>query len=99
MFSTIKNHQLKDSRKFTPTDPKKTIRRMKTKSFATWPSILPESALVKYNPAKSPKRSPGIVKMMPQVPPPDEETVHFLNALASTPPFCTFRKARRHDML
>ncbi|HVU57035.1 MAG TPA: hypothetical protein VHD83_18365 [Puia sp.] len=73
---------------------------MKTKSLATWPAAtLPESSIAIYNPGKSQKRSSGVVKLMPPVTPPDEKMVRDLNALASTPPFCTFKKARRHDML
>jgi hypothetical protein len=72
---------------------------MKKKSHATWPALLPESSLAIYNPEKSQKRSSGVVKLMPSIPPPDEKTIHHLNRLASTPPFCTFRKARRHDTL
>jgi hypothetical protein len=72
---------------------------MKKKSIATWPAHLSESSIAIYNPAKSQKRTSGVVKLMPSVPPPDEKTIRDLNALASMPPFCTFRKARRHDTL
>jgi hypothetical protein len=72
---------------------------MKKKSVAAWPAHLPESSIAVYNPVKSQKRTSGVVKLMQPVPPPDEKTVRDLNALASTPPFCTFRKARRHDTL
>jgi len=72
---------------------------MKTKSLASLPSILAESYFAIYTPGKSAKRSSGAVKLMPPTTPPDETTIRKLNDLASTPPFCTFRKARRHDML
>jgi len=72
---------------------------MKKKSLATWPALLPESSIAIYNPGKSQKRSSAMVKLMQSTPPPDEKTIRDLNKLASTPPFCTFRKARRHDML
>jgi len=72
---------------------------MKTNSLATWPSISPEKTLLSYNPGKSPKQKQGVIKLMPPVPPPDEKTIHELNELASSRPFCTFRKVRRHDML
>jgi hypothetical protein len=72
---------------------------MKKNSVASWPTILPESSLVKYNPERSQKRSSGVVKMMPSIPPPDDKTIRDLNSLAAAPPFCFFRKARRHDTL
>lgn len=74
---------------------------MKTKSFATStrPAILIENSLVVYNPGKSQKRAQGVIKLMPPVPPPDERTIRELNALASQPPFCAFRKVRRHETL
>ncbi|MBN8853415.1 MAG: hypothetical protein J0H07_16275 [Sphingobacteriales bacterium] len=72
---------------------------MKEKSLATWPALLPESSIPIYNPGKSQQRSSGVVKLLQSVPPPNEKTIRDLNALASTPPFCTFRKARRYDML
>ena len=76
-----------------------TFRRMTTKPSANWPALLPERSLIVYNPGKAQKQKPGVVKLMPPVPPPDEHTVRELNALASRHPFCAFRKVRRHDML
>ncbi|MDO6434580.1 hypothetical protein Q4E93_28475 [Flavitalea sp. BT771] len=72
---------------------------MKSKSLANWPALLPENALTAYNPSKSQRQKPGVVKLMPMVPPPDEKTIRELNELAARRPFCTFRKVRRHDML
>jgi hypothetical protein len=72
---------------------------MKAKSLASWPALLPEKALTAYNPSKSQRQKPGVVKLMPPVPPPDEKTIRELNELASQHPFCAFRKVRRHDTL
>jgi len=72
---------------------------MKTESLTTWTTLLPERALTAYNSSKDQKQKTGVVKLMPPVPPPDEKTIHELNRLASTHPFCAFRKVRRHDML
>jgi len=72
---------------------------MKTKSLAQWPALLPEKSLTAY-PVKAQQRpKQGVVKLMPPVPPPDEKTIKELNDLASTRPFCAFRKCRRFDTL
>jgi|GEM_PF-961772 len=72
---------------------------MKTKSLSKLPALQSERSLVAYNSDKTQRHRQGVVKLMPPTPPPDEKTIRELNRLASTRPFCAFRKGRRHDML
>jgi len=72
---------------------------MKTKLLADWPALLPEKSLTAYPTKGQQRQTQGVIKLMPPVPPPDEKTIRELNELASTRPFCTFRKVRRHDTL
>jgi hypothetical protein len=72
---------------------------MKPDSAASWPALLPEKSLAAYNPTKAQRQKQAVVKLMPPVPPPDEKTIRELNALASTRPFCAYRKIRLHDTL
>jgi len=73
--------------------------KMKTKSLAEWPALLPEKLLTAYPAKVQQRQKQGVVKLMPPVPPPDEKTVRELNDLASTRPFSAFRKVRPHDTL
>ncbi|MBN9385023.1 MAG: hypothetical protein J0H74_29985 [Chitinophagaceae bacterium] len=73
---------------------------MKQESLSILPALQPAHSLIAYNSSKTQRQKPeGIVKLMPPAPPPDEKTISELNRLASTHPFCAFRKARRYDML
>lgn len=69
---------------------------MKTKSLTSLSALQPEHSLTAH---KTQRPKQGVVKLMPPTPPPDEKTIRELNRLASSRPFCAFRKVRRHDML
>jgi hypothetical protein len=69
-----------------------------TNSLISWPTLLPESNLAAHT-VKSRRNKPALVKPMPPVPAPDEETINKLNALAGRHPFCTLHKVKKHDTL
>ena len=77
----------------------KPLNEMKKESSHVLPAHQPEHSLIAYSSKTQHQKPGGIVKLMPPVPPPDEKTIRELNRLASTQPFCAFRKGRRHDTL
>jgi hypothetical protein len=72
---------------------------MKTNSMVTRPMILQKPAFIAFNTNKIHRQKPGVVKLLPSPPPPDEKTLIELNALAAKHPFCTLHKAKKHDPL
>ncbi|HWK07151.1 MAG TPA: hypothetical protein VNS58_26145 [Puia sp.] len=71
---------------------------MKTNILATRPMILQEYTLTAFN-GKSRRKKPGVVKLLPPPPQPDEKTLMELNALAAKHPFCVSHKVKNHDPL
>lgn len=70
---------------------------MKTNSLIALPPVSAESNLTAYS--KQRKTRVSVVKHMPPPTPPDEDTIHHLNRLASTQPFCSPYKCRKHELL
>jgi len=48
---------------------------------------------------KSRRQKSGVVKLITSPAPPDENTIRKLNALASSRPFSTQHKVKKHDTL
>jgi hypothetical protein len=71
---------------------------MTTNSLSNYPSLAAEHSMTAINTRPRRQRA-GVVKLITSPAPPDENTVHKLNALAGSRPFCTRHKVKKHDTL
>jgi len=74
---------------------------MTTNSLSNWPSIASErnERTMMVLSTRSRRQKAGVVKLITSPPPPNENTVRQLNALASRRPFGTPHKVKKHDPL
>lgn len=71
---------------------------MKTDILATMPQQ--EYTLTAFSNSNISRRQrPGVLKLLPPLPQPDEKTLMELNALAARYPFCILHKVKKHDPL
>jgi hypothetical protein len=68
---------------------------MKTNTLVSWPSILPEPTAIAFQ--KTNRNRPALIKHLPVVLPPDEKTIHRLNELAASRPFCSMHHVKKHE--